>query len=120
MAQLVTNIAGNAVSALPRGGGVLVTWRSTPEFGELQVTDDGPGVPESFVPVAFDRFTRPDEARKSRPAPDPATGTIPLPGGSGLGLAIVRAVAERAGGTASLRNVRSGGLEVTVRVPVAR
>jgi two-component system OmpR family sensor kinase len=120
MAQLVTNIAGNAVSALPRGGSVLVTWRSTPEFGELQVTDDGPGVPESFVPVAFDRFTRPDEARKSRPAPDPATGTIPLPGGSGLGLAIVRAVAERAGGTASLRNVRSGGLEVTVRVPVAR
>jgi two-component system OmpR family sensor kinase len=120
MAQLVTNIAGNAVSALPRGGGVLVTWRSTPEFGELQVTDDGPGVPESFVPVAFDRFTRPDEARKSRPVPDPATGTIPLPGGSGLGLAIVRAVAERAGGTASLRNVRSGGLEVTVRVPVAR
>ncbi|MCY1694712.1 sensor histidine kinase [Curtobacterium sp. SL109] len=120
MAQLVTNIAGNAVSALPRGGGVLVTWRSTPEFGELQVTDDGPGVPESFVPVAFDRFTRPDEARKSRPAPDPATGAIPLPGGSGLGLAIVRAVAERAGGTASLRNVRSGGLEVTVRVPAAR
>jgi signal transduction histidine kinase len=77
-------------------------------------------VPESFIPVAFDRFTRPDEARKSRPNPDPATGTIPLPGGSGLGLAIVRAVAERAGGTASLRNVRSGGLEVTIRIPEVR
>ncbi|WP_144764161.1 cell wall metabolism sensor histidine kinase WalK [Curtobacterium sp. 9128] len=120
MAQLVTNIAGNAVAALPRGGGILVTWRSSPGFGELQVTDDGPGVPESFVPVAFDRFTRPDEARKSRPNPDPATGGIPLPGGSGLGLAIVRAIAEQAGGTASLRNVRSGGLEVTVRVPEVR
>ncbi|OIH97281.1 cell wall metabolism sensor histidine kinase WalK [Curtobacterium sp. MCBA15_001] len=120
MAQLVTNIAGNAVAALPRGGGILVTWRTDGDVGELQVTDDGPGVPETFVPVAFDRFTRPDEARKSRPAPDPATGVIPLPGGSGLGLAIVRAVAERAGGTASLRNVRSGGLEVTVRVPAAR
>ncbi len=120
MAQLVTNIAGNAVAALPRGGGILVTWRSTPGFGELQVTDDGPGVPESFVAVAFDRFTRPDEARKSRPNPDPATGGIPLPGGSGLGLAIVRAIAEQAGGTASLRNVRSGGLEVTIRVPEVR
>ncbi|MCJ1715951.1 sensor histidine kinase [Microbacterium sp. M1A1_1b] len=119
MAQLVTNIAGNAVAALPRGGGILVTWRTDGDVGELQVTDDGPGVPETFVPVAFDRFTRPDEARKSRPAPDPATGVIPLPGGSGLGLAIVRAVAERAGGTASLRNVRSGGLEVTIRVPAA-
>ncbi|MFJ7287681.1 sensor histidine kinase [Curtobacterium sp. NPDC098951] len=120
MAQLVTNIAGNAVSALPRGGGVFVSWRSAGGEGILQITDDGPGVPESFIPVAFDRFTRPDEARKSRPNPDPATGAIPLPGGSGLGLAIVRAVAERAGGTASLRNVRSGGLEVTIRIPEVR
>ncbi len=117
MAQLVTNVASNAVAALPRGGGIFVSWRSDGHEGVLQITDDGPGVPESFIPVAFDRFTRPDEARTSRRDPDPATGGIPMPGGSGLGLAIVRAVAERAGGTATLRNVRSGGLEVTVRVP---
>jgi two-component system, OmpR family, sensor kinase len=115
MAQLVTNIAGNAVAALQPGGGILVTWRADHGNGVLQVTDDGPGVPESFVAVAFDRFTRPDEARRSRPATDPS-----MPGGSGLGLAIVRAIAERAGGTAQLRNVRSGGLEVTVTVPESR
>ncbi|MFL0359972.1 sensor histidine kinase [Curtobacterium flaccumfaciens] len=120
MAQLVTNIAGNAVAALPRGGGIFVSWRSTGGEGVLQITDDGPGVPESFIPVAFDRFTRPDEARTSRPNPDPSTGVGALPGGSGLGLAIVRAVAERAGGTASLRNVPAGGLEVTVRLPEVR
>ncbi|MBT1583321.1 sensor histidine kinase [Curtobacterium flaccumfaciens] len=120
MAQLVTNIAGNAVAALPRGGGIFVSWRSTGGEGVLQITDDGPGVPESFIPVAFDRFTRPDEARTSRPNPDPSTGVGALPGGSGLGLAIVRAVAERAGGTASLRNVPVGGLEVTIRLPEVR
>ncbi|WP_412147810.1 sensor histidine kinase [Curtobacterium flaccumfaciens] len=120
MAQLVTNIAGNAVAALPRGGGIFVSWRSTRGEGVLQITDDGPGVPESFIPVAFDRFTRPDEARTSRPNPDPSTGVGALPGGSGLGLAIVRAVAERAGGTASLRNVPAGGLEVTIRLPEVR
>ncbi|MBT1608384.1 MULTISPECIES: sensor histidine kinase [Curtobacterium] len=120
MAQLVTNIAGNAVAALPRGGGIFVSWRSTGGEGVLQITDDGPGVPESFIPVAFDRFTRPDEARTSRPNPDPSTGVGALPGGSGLGLAIVRAVAERAGGTASLRNVPAGGLEVTIRLPEVR
>ncbi|GAA3334282.1 HAMP domain-containing histidine kinase [Curtobacterium albidum] len=117
IAQLVTNTASNAVAALPRGGGVFVSWRTEGTEGVLQVTDDGPGVPESFIPVAFDRFTRPDEARTSRPDPDPATGAVPMPGGSGLGLAIVRAIAERAGGTAALRNVRSGGLEVTIRIP---
>ncbi|KTR53705.1 hypothetical protein NS359_02370 [Curtobacterium oceanosedimentum] len=120
MAQLVTNTASNAVAALPRGGGVFVSWRVEGDEGVLQVTDDGPGVPESFIPVAFDRFTRPDEARTSRRDPDPATGGVPVPGGSGLGLAIVRAIAERSGGTAALRNVRSGGLEVTVRVPAVR
>ncbi|MCU0151432.1 sensor histidine kinase [Curtobacterium poinsettiae] len=120
MAQLVTNIAGNAVAALPRGGGIFVSWRSTGGQGVLQITDDGPGVPESFIPVAFDRFTRPDEARTSRPNPDPSTGAGALPGGSGLGLAIVRAVAERAGGTASLRNVPAGGLEVTITLPEVR
>ncbi|PYY40270.1 cell wall metabolism sensor histidine kinase WalK [Curtobacterium sp. MCPF17_046] len=120
MAQLVTNTAGNAVAALPRGGTVLVSWRAASGEGVLQVTDDGPGVPESFVPVAFDRFTRPDEARTSRRDPDPTTGGVPMPGGSGLGLAIVRAVAERAGGTAALRNLPTGGLEVTVRVPEVR
>ena len=120
MAQLVTNIAGNAVAALPRGGGIFVSWRSTGGEGVLQITDDGPGVPESFIPVAFDRFTRPDEARTSRPNPDPSTGVGALPGGSGLGLAIVRAVAERAGGTASLRNVPAGGLEVTISLPEVR
>jgi two-component system, OmpR family, sensor kinase len=126
MAQLVTNIATNAVVALPRGGGVLVSWStSDADDGEregdgvLRITDDGPGVPESFVPVAFDRFTRPDEARTSRQS-DPATGSIPMPGGSGLGLAIVRAIAEQAGGTASLRNLTTGGLEVTVRIPTTR
>ncbi|KQO63040.1 sensor histidine kinase [Curtobacterium sp. Leaf261] len=108
MAQLVTNIAGNAVAALEPGGGILVTWRADASVGVLQVTDDGPGVPDSFVEVAFDRFTRPDAARRS---------VHTAPGGSGLGLAIVRAVAERSGGTAYLRNVRSGGLEVTVTVP---
>jgi len=115
MAQLVTNVAGNAVAALQPGGGILVTWRADRGSAVLQVTDDGPGVPEPFIPVAFDRFTRPDAARRTR-----SDGAGPALGGSGLGLAIVRAIAERAGGTAALRNVRSGGLEVTVTVPEVR
>ena len=95
----------------------MVAWRSAGGEGILLIADGGAGGGESFSPVAFDRFARRGEARKCRPNPDPATGTIPLPGGSGLGLATVRAVAARAGGTASLRNVRSGGHEVTIRIP---
>ena len=53
----------------------------------LRVTDGGPGFPDDFLPHAFERFSRADEAR---------TG-----GGAGLGLAIVDAVARAHGGRAS-------------------
>jgi two-component system OmpR family sensor kinase len=53
----------------------------------LRVSDDGPGFPDDFVPHAFERFSRADEARTS--------------GGVGLGLAIVDAAARAHGGRAS-------------------
>ena len=71
----------------------------------LTVSDDGPGVPPDFIPLAFDRFTRPDESRSSHD------------GGSGLGLAIVHAIVTAARGTVTLENRASGGLRVTVTLP---
>jgi signal transduction histidine kinase len=53
----------------------------------LRVTDGGRGFPDDFLPHAFERFSRADEAR---------TG-----GGAGLGLAIVDAVARVHDGRAS-------------------
>jgi len=68
------------------------------------VRDDGPGVPESFLPRAFDRFSRPDDARSSNS------------GGSGLGLALVKAITVRAGGDVAISN-QNPGLEVRVTIP---
>ena len=64
---------------------------------ELHVRDEGPGVPEEFLPWAFDRFSRADEARGG--------------GGTGLGLAIVDLVARAHGGEARLRNRPEGGAD---------
>ncbi|MEY9858121.1 signal transduction histidine kinase [Catenulispora sp. GAS73] len=50
----------------------------------VEVTDDGPGIPEADLPYVFDRFHRSPDARA-------------LPG-SGLGLAIAKQVAEAHGG----------------------
>jgi two-component system, OmpR family, sensor kinase len=67
----------------------------------LRVDDDGRGFPDEFLPRAFERFSRADEARTS--------------GGAGLGLAIVDAVARAHGGRAS-----ASGATVTLVLPAHR
>jgi two-component system OmpR family sensor kinase len=65
---------------------------------ELHVRDEGPGFAADFVPRAFDRFSRADEARGR--------------GGAGLGLSIVDLVARAHGGGARVGNRPEGGADV--------
>jgi len=72
---------------------------------ELQITDDGPGVPAEHRTRVFERFVRLDDAR-SREAGD----------GSGLGLSIVATIAARHGGTCTVTD--SGrGARFVLRLP---
>ncbi|MEN2742612.1 HAMP domain-containing sensor histidine kinase [Microbacterium sp. X-17] len=89
---------------------VSAALRVEPEWVVLTVHDSGPGMPEEFIPVALDRFTRADGARTTSRAG----------GGGGLGLAIVAALAGAAGGSVQLANAPTGGLVVTVRLPLVR
>jgi two-component system OmpR family sensor kinase len=96
--RLLDNLLSNAITAAREEGSVEISLVDSRGALEILVVDDGPGVPESFLPVAFDRFTRPDESRSAQA------------GGSGLGLALVRAIAESAGGSAELRNREFGAI----------
>ncbi|MBG6054595.1 signal transduction histidine kinase [Salinibacterium sp. CAN_S4] len=102
--RLVDNLLTNAINAVPNAGTVNATLGQADGRLRLAVSDDGPGMPDDFVPVAFERFTRPDASR--------ATST----GGSGLGLALVRALAREAGGEAMAENTHPG-LRMTVSLP---
>jgi signal transduction histidine kinase len=106
--RICDNILGNAVTFSPVGTVVRATLEQENDAEQaliLTVTDEGPGLPEEFLPLAFDRFSRADESRRR------------VRGGSGLGLALVRGLAERAGGTADIDNRDSGGAAVTIRIP---
>jgi two-component system, OmpR family, sensor kinase len=70
---------------------------------ELHVRDAGPGFPDAFLPRAFERFSRADEARSG--------------GGAGLGLAIVGAIARAHGGEAHAANRQRGGADVWISFP---
>jgi two-component system OmpR family sensor kinase len=108
--RLVSNLTSNAIAAHRGGeerreGTVLVDLRQRGSTLVLAVNDDGPGIPQDFIPIAFDRFSRPDESRAGND------------GGSGLGLAIVHAIVTAAHGTVALENSVGGGVRVTVTLP---
>jgi signal transduction histidine kinase len=102
MKRALANLIGNAVKY---GGVARVSLRDSGTAVEIAVEDDGPGIPDEELEAAFEPFRRLDPARN------------PESGGSGLGLTIARQVAERHGGTVSLRNHPSGGLVATLTIP---
>ena len=106
-ARVLDNLLSNAIGAVRatgRPGSVLVSLTSDDEEALLAVADTGTGMPADFVAVAFDRFTRSEDARASRT-------------GGGLGLAIVQAIVEATGGSIDLENRPGSGLTVLVGIP---
>ena len=84
--SLVRNLLDNAIQHAP-GCTVRVALRDADDACELEVVDDGPGIPEAQRSHALERFARLAGAAA---------------GGSGLGLAIVASVATRHGGSVEL------------------
>lgn len=99
------NLLHNALMATDPGGCVAVAAEQAGASTVVSVTDTGPGFPPDFLPVAFERFSRPDASRTDSS------------GGTGLGLAIVQAVAMAHGGRAVASNPTAGGARVSVIIP---
>lgn len=103
--RILDNLVANALAATPGAGAVHLELRQTQQDLVLTVSDTGHGFPPTFIPRAFERFSRPGEAR------DAASG------GSGLGLALVDAIARAAGGEARIVEGLTSGAAVTVVLP---
>ncbi len=99
--QALANLVDNALTY--GDGTVALSAKTVNGNVELHVKAEGPGFTPEFLPRAFERFTRADEARSR--------------GGSGLGLAIASAVAVAHGGSAQARN-GSPGADVWITVPI--
>jgi signal transduction histidine kinase len=100
--QAIGNLVDNS---LRYGGGDVCLCAEVREGSvEIHVMDAGDGFPESFLPRAFERFSRGGTRRSS--------------GGAGLGLAIVAAIAEAHGGAFGATNGgREGGADVWLSLP---
>ncbi|KYF81540.1 hybrid sensor histidine kinase/response regulator [Sorangium cellulosum] len=105
--QIVWNLLTNAVKFTPSGGQVRVGARRVDAMLEVEVEDNGEGIPKSFLPFLFERFRQADG------------GMTRAHGGLGLGLAIVRHLAEAQGGTVHAESDGEGkGARFRIRLPV--
>jgi two-component system OmpR family sensor kinase len=102
LGQALDNLAENALR-YGRGEITFRAQRGNAAF-ELSVADRGGGFAPDFLPRAFDRFSRPDDARSGE--------------GSGLGLSIVQAIAHAHGGDAFAQNLAGRGAAITITIPL--
>jgi two-component system, OmpR family, sensor kinase len=107
--RMVLNLLDNAARHTPPGARIELHVRQAGAEAQVEVADDGPGIPPQLRTQIFDRFVHGEG-----PA-DTAVGP-----GSGLGLAIVRAVASSHGGAVEVSESPTGGALFRVRLPLNR
>lgn len=86
ISQVITNLVGNAIKFIPAGGLIEVSALENTPFVQVQISDNGLGIPPNALPHIFDRFY---QAR---------TGESEEQEGFGLGLAICKEIVELHGG----------------------
>lgn len=100
MTQVLVNLVLNAIQILPRAGRVTVTTQSSASHAEIQVADNGPGVPEAQQAQLFDAFF------------------TQRAGGVGLGLAVVKQIVEAHGGKISYSPSPMQGAQFNITLPL--
>ena len=104
--QVLFNLLDNAAKYSPSGSRIDVRASRDGELIEIELVDEGPGIPPADLERIFDKFYR-VQAQDRRRA------------GTGLGLAICRGFVEALGGSIIARNRRDrSGAVLTIRMPV--
>ena len=105
--QVFWNLLTNAIKFTPEGGEVQVLVQRVNSHVEISVSDTGIGIPASFLPEVFERFSQKDSS------------TTRKHGGLGLGLAISKQLVELHGGSVQAKSPGEGqGATFIVKLPL--
>ncbi len=105
IAQILTNVIGNALTYTDAGGEVSVKLTPAPGATTVTVKDTGRGLDADELPQVFERFYRAD--------PDIGQGT-------GVGLTIARELVHAHGGEITVHSAGLGlGTAVAIKLPMA-
>lgn len=110
LAQVVTNLVGNAMRATPPGGWIRVGCTASGDTATLAVSDSGEGLAPDQLERVFERFHR-----------VPGRRTVSSDCGSGIGLTIARGLARAHGGDLVAASAGRGrGATFTLTLPLLR
>jgi len=100
--QVWTNLIDNAIDAMSEGGSLILRASRSSEWVEVEVVDDGPGIPQEIRSRIFEPFFT----------------TKDVGVGTGLGLGIADRIVKTHGGHIEVRS-RPGETVMCVRLPYA-
>lgn len=102
--QALENLVSNAIKYTPNGGIVHIRAHIHDSQLQIQVVDNGIGIPEDSLPRVFDRFYRVNKRS------DSAEGT-------GLGLSIVKLCVDQHGGKVDVESTLGKSSTFTITLP---
>ncbi|AKF05173.1 sensor histidine kinase [Sandaracinus amylolyticus] len=108
LVQILVNLLANAVKFTPDGGHITLRARALPGGPvrvEIEVEDDGIGIPLDQQRAVFEAFRQVDGSPERRY------------GGTGLGLALVQRLTSLLGGSVALRSEPGKGSTFTITLP---
>lgn len=102
--SVLNNLAVNAADAMPNGGTLTISTRSSPDgkYVHIQVTDTGTGIPEENLLKVFDPFFTTKETGK----------------GTGLGLSVTYGIIKRHNGFINIKSQLGVGTRIDIHLPL--
>ncbi len=100
--QVILNLVTNAAQAIEQVGHIWIATRHAGASIEIDVRDDGPGIPTEIQPRLFEPFFTTKDVGK----------------GTGLGLSICERIIRSHGGAISFVSAPGQGTTFTIRLPV--
>lgn len=100
--QVFLNLINNAIDAIGKDGKIEIVSRKTDSFIEIDIKDNGPGIPKSQQKRIFDPFFTTKQSGK----------------GTGLGLSISYNIIEKLGGKIDFVSHEGKGTTFTVKLPI--
>ncbi len=102
--KILINLISNALKFTPEGGQILVEIQNKDQHLNINIKDNGMGIPEKDLVFIFDRFYQSDNRKESM--------------GTGIGLALAKELIEIHHGSIQVKSEEGAGTEFFLQIPM--